>query len=209
MSADCVSSADNPAWAEITARSVANAKAAIVFMLRVLLSDFMAASRLAEFAKLLRCFDVAPRPPGDILLLIERKLPANFRGRPEDERARRNLHAASDERVCSYDRTRADFYIVKNDGTHPDKHFIVDLARVHDRVVANRDQLTHDRGIVCIKMHDGIVLNVRARADNDAIDIAAQNGAVPHARFLFKCNVANNGCSRDNPCARMNCGPFF
>src|SRR4029077_19490252 len=174
MSADCVSSADNLAWEMITDRSVANAKPVIVFMLRVLLSDFTAASRLAKFAELFRCFDVAPRPPGDILLLIERKLPANFRGRSEHKRARRNLHAASDKRVCSNDGTRANFHIVKNNDAHPDKHFIVDLARVHDRVVANRDQLTYDRGITCIKMHDGVVLNVRTRADNNAIDISAQ-----------------------------------
>jgi hypothetical protein len=81
MSADCVSSADNLAWGMITDRSVANAKPVIVFMLRVLLSDFTAASRLAKFAELFRCFDVAPRPPGNILLLVECKLPANFRGR--------------------------------------------------------------------------------------------------------------------------------
>ena len=80
MSEDCVSSADNLAWGMITDRSVANAKPVIVFMLRVLLSDFTAASRLAKFAELLRSFDVAPRPPRDVLLLVEGKLPANFRG---------------------------------------------------------------------------------------------------------------------------------
>src|SRR5947208_10999243 len=127
----------------ITDTSVANAKPVIVFMLRVLLSDFTAASRLVKFAELFRCFDVAPRPPRDILLLIERKLPANFRGRSEDKRARRNLHTAGDKRVCSNDGTRADFDIVKNNDTHPDKLFIVDLARVHDRVVADGDQFAY------------------------------------------------------------------
>ena len=78
-----------------------------------------------------------------------------------------------------------------------------------DSVVADGNQFAYDRGIVCIKVHDGIILNVRTRADNDAIDIAAQHCAVPHARFFFKCNVANNGCSGDNPCARVNCGTFF
>jgi hypothetical protein len=62
----------------------------------------------AKSAKLFGCFDIAPRPPGDILLLIERKLTANSRGRSEHKRARRNLHAASEKRVCSNDGTRAD-----------------------------------------------------------------------------------------------------
>src|SRR6266436_4319019 len=181
MSADCVSSADSLAWGMITDRSVANAKPVIVFMVRVLLSDFTAASRLAKFSELLRCFDVAPRPPGDVLLFVEGELPANFRGRSEHKRARRNFHAASDKRVCSNDGTRAHFHIVKNNDAHPDKHFIVDFAGVHDGAVADRDQLAYDSGIVCIEMDDRIVLNIRARANDDAIDIAAQNGAVPNA----------------------------
>jgi hypothetical protein len=85
MSADCVSSADNRPCGMITARSVANAEPTIVFMLQVLLPDFTAASRSAKFAKLLGCFNIAPRPARDVLLLVECQLPANFRGRSEHE----------------------------------------------------------------------------------------------------------------------------
>lgn len=85
MSADCVSSADNCPWEMITAESVANAKPAIVFMNALLVPDFIAASRLAKFAELLRCFDVTPRPAGDVLLLVECKLAANFCRRPQNE----------------------------------------------------------------------------------------------------------------------------
>ena len=38
---------------------------------------------LEKFAILLRCFDIAPCPAGDVRLLIERQLPANFCGRAE------------------------------------------------------------------------------------------------------------------------------
>lgn len=85
MSADCVCSADIRAWEMITAESVANAKPAIVFMNALLLRHFMAASRSAKFAELLRGFDVAPGPARDVLLLVKCKLPANFRGRPQNE----------------------------------------------------------------------------------------------------------------------------
>ncbi len=85
MSVDCVPSADNRPWEMITAESVANAKPAIVFMNALLVPDFMAATRSAKFAELLRGFDVAPGPARDVLLLVECKLPANFRGRPQNE----------------------------------------------------------------------------------------------------------------------------
>src|SRR5437868_6884880 len=113
MSADCVSSADNLACGMITARSVANAKPAIVFMLRVLLPAFVVASRLAELAKLLRCFDVAPRPTRYVLLFVERQLPANFRWRSEHQGTGRNFHPASDKRICADDGARTDFDIVE------------------------------------------------------------------------------------------------
>ena len=38
---------------------------------------------LEKFAVLLRCFDVAPCPAGDVRLLIQRQLPANLCGRAE------------------------------------------------------------------------------------------------------------------------------
>src|SRR5436190_16579225 len=126
-------------------------------------------------------FDVAPRPAGDILLFIEGKLPADFRGRSEDERARRNFHPRCNERVRANDGACADFYIVENDGTHPNKHFIVDLACMHDSAVAHGNQLAYRCWIICVQVNDSIILNVRARSNDDTVDVAAQHRAIPDA----------------------------
>src|SRR5256885_7058016 len=101
MAVDCVSSADNLAWGMITIRSAANKKAARVFTLRVLLPQFLVASRLATLAELLCCFDIAPRPAGDVLLLVECQLTPDFGRRPEHERAWRRFHPPCDKRVCA------------------------------------------------------------------------------------------------------------
>src|SRR5438874_5371162 len=40
---------------------------------------------LEKFAVLLCCFDIAPCPAGDVILLIQRQLPANFCGGPKHQ----------------------------------------------------------------------------------------------------------------------------
>ena len=126
---------------------------------------------------------------------------ANFCGRAEHERSGRNFHSHGDQRVCADNGTRADFHIVKNDGPHANQHFIVDLAGMDHRIMSDGHQLTHGCRIVCIDMNSGVVLNIRARADNDAIDVAAEHSAVPNTRFLFECHVTNDGRAGHNPCA--------
>src|SRR5438128_2497872 len=144
-------------------------------------------------------FDVAPRPARDILLFIEGKLPADFRGRSEDERARRNFRPDRDERVRTEDGACADLYIIENNRAHPNKHFIVDFAGVHDSAVAHGNQLAYGRWIICVQVNNSIILNVRARSNDDAVDVAAQHGPVPNARFFCERDVANYRCAGDNP----------
>src|SRR5215510_10909257 len=132
-----------------------------------------------KFAVLLRTFDIAPCPSGDVFLLIERQLPANFCGRAEHERAGRDLHSHGYQRVCADDGTRAHFDVVEDDGSHPDEYFIVDLARMNDRGVPDRDQFAYARWVTSVDVDDSVVLNVRARPDDDAIDITAQYCPVP------------------------------
>ena len=83
MSADCISSADNCAWMTTTAKSVANADPMIAFICALLFSGFVGWS--AKFAILLCGFDIAPRPPGNILLFVEAQLAADFRWRSKHQ----------------------------------------------------------------------------------------------------------------------------
>ena len=206
------------------AKAAINAEAVIVFMYPVLLAllwmqaisgfhdghppslGFSVASRLpleslVKFAKSFRGLDVAPCPSRDVLLFVEGELPPDFRGRAEHERAGRNFHPNRDQRVCPDEGPCADFHIVENNSAHPDEHFIVDLASVDDGAVADGYKLAHSCGIIRVEMDDCIVLNVRTRTDNDAVDVAAQDGPVPHARLFFDRDVANYHRAGDNPSA--------
>src|SRR5260370_1395968 len=127
--------------------------------------------------------DVAPGPAGSGSLLVERELPPDVGRRAKDERAGRNAHPESDERVRADDGARADFGAVENDRAHANKDFIVDLAGVNDSAVANGDKLAYTGRITGIDMDDGIVLDIGTWSDDDAVNVAAQDGAGPDARF--------------------------
>ena len=126
-----------------------------------------------------------------------------FPGEPSDERAGRDLFSRRHQGVRADDGTRADFRAVENDRAHADEHFVVDRAGVDDRAVADRDQFADDRRIIVGEMDDGAVLNIGARADDDAVNVAAQNGAIPDARFFAERDVANDGGVGNNKRARM------
>ena len=80
---------------------------------------------------------------------------------------------------------------------------------MHDGAVANGDKLTYARRSAGIDMNDGIVLDIGTRADDNAINVAAQNGAVPDARFLFERNVADDGRAGNDPGAWVDGRPVF
>jgi len=162
-----------------------------------------------KLAEMFRGFDVAQGPAGEVFLFVECELAADFRRGTKDEGAGRNFHAEGDQRIRADDGARTNVRTIENDRPHADKNFIVDLASVHDGAVPNRDELTDDCRKPRVEMDDGVVLHIRARTDDDAVDVAPQNGSVPDARFLFEGHVADDSGARDNPGGRMNSRTFF
>ena len=43
------------------------------------------------------------------------------------------------------------------------------------------------------EVDDCAVLNIRARADHDAVDVRAQDALIPHARLLAERHIADDG----------------
>ena len=62
---------------------------------------------------------------------------------------------------------------------------------MHDGAVTDGDQFAYGSWITGIKVDDGIVLNVRARSDDDVVYVAAQDGTVPNARFFCERDITN------------------
>ena len=87
---------------------------------------------------------------------------------------------------------------------HPDEHFVVDNAGVDDGTVTDGDEFAKPRLVRRVDVNDSVVLNIRARADNYPIDIAAQNSTVPYTRFFQQRYIADDGCARDDAGGGMN-----
>ena len=112
----------------------------------------------------------------------------------QDQRSGRDQFTARHQRAGPDDAPGTDFRAVENDGPHADEHFISHGTGVDDRLVADRHVLA-DRGrILAVQMNDGAILNVGSCANDDSIDVAAQDGLEPHAAFLTKRDIADDGC---------------
>ena len=107
------------------------------------------------------------------------QLPDDSPRRTKHERTGRHIHSRGHERVGANDGASADDRAIKKDRAHPDEHLVVHRAGMDDGRVAHRDQFADERRKFIGHMDNDAVLNVCARTDLDAVDVAAQDGAVP------------------------------
>src|SRR5260221_1973471 len=62
----------------------------------------------------------------------------------------------------------------------------------------DRDVASDHTGKFVRQMNDGVVLDVRAAADEDAIDVAPHDGVIPHARMIAESHIAQHHCAASN-----------
>ena len=79
-----------------------------------------------------------------------------------------------------------------------------DGAGVEHGFVTDGHQLADERAVVVGEVDDRAVLHVGARADDDAIDVAAEHGLKPHAGFLGERHVPDHDCAAGHKSARVN-----
>jgi hypothetical protein len=132
------------------------------------------------------------RPPFQSGAFFLRQLADDFRRRAEDERAGRDFRSLRHERPRADERLFADDRAIQNHRAHADENFVADGAGMDNRAVADGDPVAQDARKIVRKMQHGVVLDVRVMADNDAVDVAAQHGAIPHARMRAERHIAND-----------------
>ena len=87
---------------------------------------------------------------------------------------------------------RADFSAIEDDRAHADQTFVADSAGVDNRGMANGDIIAHDAGKIVRQMKDRVVLDIAVVANDDAVDVAAQDGVIPNAGAVAQGDVAHH-----------------
>src|ERR1051325_58594 len=131
-------------------------------------------------------------PPFETGTLFEGKLPNDLRRGAENEGAVGDFHSLSHERVVTDEARVADDCAVEDGAAHADQAFVADRAGVNDGGMADRHEVAEDRWEFIRQVHDGVVLDVGAAADDDAVKVTAENGAIPHARKITEGHVAKH-----------------
>lgn len=122
----------------------------------------------------------------------------DFGGAAEDHAAGWDDGALGDEGVRADDGLSADNCAIENGGTHADEALVLDGAGVDNGGMPNRHITPKDAGEMIRKVQNGVILNVGVFADNNAIDIAPQNGVIPNTRVRAERNITeNNGRAGD------------
>ena len=80
----------------------------------------------------------------------------------------------------------------KNDRPHAHQHLVANRAGVNDGGMAYGDVIAQDTGEVVRQMQDGVVLDVRVVADDDAVDVAPEHGVAPDARVIAQGHIAQH-----------------
>src|SRR5215208_3238767 len=76
---------------------------------------------------------------------------------------------------------------------------VLDLAPVHDRIVAEDATLANDRGVAWVGVEHAAVLDVGPGPDTDGLRVAAQHGPIPDARLFTQVDVPDDAGSRRDP----------
>jgi hypothetical protein len=143
--------------------------------------------------------DVLARATGYVRGLLLAHVTDAFGGDTDYEALGRKLAAFGDDCARGDDGALTDLRAVEDRRAHPYKTIVLDLAPVHDRVVAEDASLADDRRVSGVGVEDAAVLDVGPGPDTDGLRIAAQYGPVPDARFFTQVNVPDNVCSRRDP----------
>ena len=74
-----------------------------------------------------------------------------------------------------------------------EKAFVADVAGMNDRGMSDGRVVADAHAIFVREVHDRAVLHVRALADRDRVDVAAQHATVPHAAVHSERDIAEHG----------------
>jgi len=137
--------------------------------------------------------DVFLGPPFEAGALRFGQFAHDPRGGAEDEGSRWDFGSLGHERLGADDGLFANDGAIEDHRAHAHQHLVTDLASVDHGAVAHGDPVAKETGEIVGEMQDGVVLHVGMVANDDAVDVAAQDGAIPNAGVVTEGDVANDG----------------
>lgn len=119
--------------------------------------------------------------------------PLHSRWKSHHQRSRRDNRPGTDERTRGHKRPFANAYVVEQNRPDTYQAASLDVASVQRRTMAHRHLFFKNRRVRSMTdMNHGIVLNVRAIADADVMNVAANRAVAPDRGFFAKVNVADD-----------------
>src|SRR5918994_2643542 len=127
----------------------------------------------------------------------------DLRRHPGGQDLRRYLLVLADHALRGEHRPTPDSRPIQDDAPHPDEGPIPDLTPLQKREVPD-GYVRPDRGRqLLVGVDHTVVLDAGARADDDAVEVASQNGPEPDARPVFDRHVSDEDRGRRDESAGM------
>src|SRR5215208_2383353 len=143
--------------------------------------------------------DVLARTAGYVRCLLLAHAAGAFGGNADDEAVGRELAALGDDGAGGDDGALTDLRAVEDGTPHPHETMVLDLAPVHDRIVAEDASLANDRRVAWVGVEHAAVLHIGPGPNTDGLRVAAQHGPVPDTRFFAQVDVTDDAGSRRDP----------
>ncbi len=119
-------------------------------------------------------------------------------------------HSGGDRRPRGDNSSRGDQSVltnlgsIENNRSDPDERAVSNATTVHDRAVPDCDLVAEKRWkATCRDMQCRLVLDIRALANADSLDVASQDGSIEDTGIGADLDVSDDGCARCDPDAVM------
>jgi len=121
-------------------------------------------------------------------------------GHPHSEHSGRDCRPRGDNSARGDQSVLTNLGSIENDRSDPDERTVSNPTTVHNRAVPDCDLVAEERWkATCRDMQRRLVLDIRALADADSLDVASQNGSIEDTGIGADLDVSDDGCARCDP----------
>ena len=153
-------------------------------------------------------FDVPQRTRTLIFDFILTQCTHRSGGHPDSEETRRDRRPGGDDCPGGDPGILTDLGTIENDRSNPDQRTIPNATAMDDGAMPDGDLVAEDRRkATCRNVQRHLILDIRAFADADPLDITAQYGSIKNTRIGADLDVSDDNRAGRDPDAVMKTRP--